>query len=479
MTSHLASMAGLVTVLFLLMFPHEASAEQSVLSYLYQDFQNPNDRKALANLIGETRTSPDLSADHAYSRAEDILSEQPPVELEAEAVNPMNLAAGRWLANAAIFDTHAGRPDQGQIFLTEALAMLGADSTPFSPHLFNSVIARGIAAYQLDDFEQAREDFHWGQNILHRNEGVLTFSQAEILNWLTRVHLSDKELFKADTQQRFLLRVAEEHFEDDHETLTAIKQNVAEYLGQRASLISPLEDEPTRAVRQAMFAESLTLLEELIETLEQRAGFTSIELINPLRALARIRHLQGTGFRLAEGPLERVLSILQSQENLDDEDLAQAWLDLGDGRVLSGNPSSQDAYREAWTLLASSTPEAIERFNAPVMLLPKKITPLYLERWPTKTEPGEALYTDLSLIVTEEGKTKGVKIIDRTVSAKYSRWARSRLSYSRFRPAVQDGEPVSQTIELRQPFEVLEKASEERDEAEKAAVIDDSSAAGS
>ena len=479
MTSHLASMAGLVTVLFLLMFPHEASAEQSVLSYLYQDFQNPNDRKALANLIGETRTSPDLSADHAYSRAEDILSEQPPVELEAEAVNPMNLAAGRWLANAAIFDTHAGRPDQGQIFLTEALAMLGADSTPFSPHLFNSVIARGIAAYQLDDFEQAREDFHWGQNILHRNEGVLTFSQAEILNWLTRVHLSDKELFKADTQQRFLLRVAEERFEDDHETLTAIKQNVAEYLGQRASLISPLEDEPTRAVRQAMFAESLTLLEELIETLEQRAGFTSIELINPLRALARIRHLQGTGFRLAEGPLERVLSILQSQENLDDEDLAQAWLDLGDGRVLSGNPSSQDAYREAWTLLASSTPEAIERFNAPVMLLPKKITPLYLERWPTKTEPGEALYTDLSLIVTEEGKTKGVKIIDRTVSAKYSRWARSRLSYSRFRPAVQDGEPVSQTIELRQPFEVLEKASEERDEAEKAAVIDDSSAAGS
>ena len=479
MTSHLAGMAGLVTVLFLLMFPHEASAEQSVLSYLYQDFQNPNDRKALANLIGETKTSPDLSADHAYSRAEDFLSEQPPVELEAEAVNPMNLAAGRWLANAAIFDTHAGRPDQGQIFLTEALAMLGADSTPFSPHLFNSVIARGIAAYQLDDFEQAREDFHWGQNILHRNEGVLTFSQAEILNWLTRVHLSDKELFKADTQQRFLLRVAEEHFEDDHETLTAIKQNVAEYLGQRASLISPLEDEPTRAVRQAMFAESLTLLEELIETLEQRAGFTSIELINPLRALARIRHLQGTGFRLAEGPLERVLSILQSQENLDDEDLAQAWLDLGDGRVLSGNPLSQDAYRQAWTLLASSTPEAIERFNAPVMLLPKKITPLYLERWPTKTEPGEALYTDLSLIVTEEGKTKGVKIIDRTVSAKYSRWARSRLSYSRFRPAVQDGEPVSQTIELRQPFEVLEKASEERDEAEKAAVMDDSSAAGS
>lgn len=473
MTRPLIGLAASLTALFLLIVSPNTRAEQSVLSYLYDDFQNANDRKALANLISETRTSPDLSADHAYSRAEDILSEQASVVLEAEAVNPATMAAGRWLANAAILDTHAGRPDQGQLFLTEALAMLGAESTPFSPHLFNAVIARGIAAYQLDDFEQAREDFHWGQNILHRNEGVLTFSQAEILNWLTRVHLSDKELFKADTQQRFLLRIAEAHFEDDHETLTAIKQNVAEYLGQRASLISPLEDEPTRAVRQAMFAESLTLLEELIQTLEQRAGLTSIELINPLRALARIRHLQGTGFRLAEGPLERVLSILQSQETLDSEDLAQAWLDLGDGRVLSGNPSSQDAYREAWTLLASSTPEAIEQFNAPVLLLPKKITPLYLERWPTKTEPGTALYTDLSLMVTEEGKTKGVKIIDRTVSAKYSRWARSRLSYSRFRPAVQDGEPVSQTIELRQPFEVLEKAPEDNDDAAEAELMDD------
>jgi len=476
MTRPLIGLAALLTALFLLIVPHDTRAEQSVLSYLYDDFQNPNDRKALANLISETRTSPDLSADHAYSLAEDILSEQASGVLEAEAVNPVTMTAGRWLANAAILDTHAGRPDQGQLFLTEALAMLGADSTPFSPHLFNAIIARGIAAYQLDDFEQAREDFHWGQNILHRNEGVLTFSQAEILNWLTRVHLSDKELFKADTLQRFLLRVTEEHFEDDHETLTAIKQNVAEYLGQRASLISPLEDEPARALRQAMFAESLTLLEELIQTLEQRAGLTSIELINPLRALARIRQLQGTGFRLAEGPLERVLDILRSQETLDNEDLAQAWLDLGDGRVLSGNPSSQDAYREAWTLLASSTPEAIEQFNAPVLLLPKKITPLYLERWPSKTEPGAALYTDLSLIVTEEGKTKSVKIIDRTVSAKYSRWAKSRISYSRFRPAVQDGQPVSQTIELRQPFEVLEKASDESDEVAKAAE-DDSSAA--
>jgi len=476
MTRPLIGLAALLTALFLLIVPHDTRAEQSVLSYLYDDFQNPNDRKALANLISETRTSPDLSADHAYSLAEDILSEQASGVLEAEAVNPATMTAGRWLANAAILDTHAGRPDQGQLFLTEALAMLGADSTPFSPHLFNAIIARGIAAYQLDDFEQAREDFHWGQNILHRNEGVLTFSQAEILNWLTRVHLSDKELFKADTLQRFLLRVTEEHFEDNHETLTAIKQNVAEYLGQRASLISPLEDEPARALRQAMFAESLTLLEELIQTLEQRAGLTSIELINPLRALARIRQLQGTGFRLAEGPLERVLDILRSQETLDNEDLAQAWLDLGDGRVLSGNPSSQDAYREAWTLLASSTPEAIEQFNAPVLLLPKKITPLYLERWPSKTEPGAALYTDLSLIVTEEGKTKSVKIIDRTVSAKYSRWAKSRISYSRFRPAVQDGQPVSQTIELRQPFEVLEKASDESDEVAKAAE-DDSSAA--
>ena len=451
----------LLSAISLMAAPLPAYCEQSVLLYLYDDFENPADRQEIADLITETRISADLSADHAYRRAESVLAAQSTQSLESEPFEvSADLSAGRWLANAAIFDIHAGRPDQGLLFLSEALTILGADSAPFSPHLFKAVIARGIAAYQLDDFDQAREDFHWGQNILHRHEGVLTFSQAEILNWLTRVHLSEKAFYKADTQQRFLLRVAEEHFDDDHEILISIKQNVAEYLGQRASLISPLEDEPTRAMRQGMFSESLTLLEELIQTLEQRDGTTSIALINPLRALARIRHLQGTGFRLAEDPLERVLNILQSQETLDNEDLAQAWLDLGDGRVLSGNPSSRDAYREAWGLLAASSAEALDQLSAPVLLMPKKITPLFLDRWPSKTEPGAELYTDLSLTVTEQGKAKSVKIIDRTVSAKYSRWARSRLSYSRFRPAIQDGATISQTIELRQPFAVMEKKSD-------------------
>ena len=74
MTRPLIGLPALLTALFLLMVPYNTRAEQSVLSYLYDDFQNANDRKALANLISETRTSPDLSADHAYSRAEDILS---------------------------------------------------------------------------------------------------------------------------------------------------------------------------------------------------------------------------------------------------------------------------------------------------------------------------------------------------------------------------------------------------------------------
>jgi len=420
--------------------------QQSVLNYLYTEF-NLQDQQRVMDSIQRGDLSADAQAELAYAEAQTLMTQN---NIQPNQVSAT--AAGRWLANAAMLDIHAGRPDQGQLFLSEALNLLGADSAPFAPKLFNAVMARGVAAFRLDDLEQARDDFQWGQNILHRNEGVLTFAQAETVNWLTRVYLGQRELFNADTQQRFLLKLATEHYDENHPMLISIKQNVAEYLGQRAALISPLDDEPARAIRQAMFTESLTLLETLISTLEQTVGATSVKLIDPLRSLVRIRQMQGTAYRLTEAPLQRVLDILMAQESVDDEDLANAWLEFGDGMVLSGNPRSGNAYQEAWTLLEASSPDALSQFTEPVLLNPRKITPLLLERRPSQAPLGAELYADMTMTITERGRTKGVKITDRTVSAKYSRWARSRLSFTRFRPAMADGNPIAKTVQLRQPF---------------------------
>ena len=438
------------TILFLgLTIPHASFGQQSVLNYLYTEFNEGKQQQTITTIMNGSMSA-DAQEELAYAEAETLM-----IERSTQPSPAKDQAAGQWLANAAMLAVHAGRPDQGLLSLSEALDLLNAEGTPFAPELFKAVMARGISAFQVGDFDQAKDDFQWGQNILHRNDGVLTFSQAEAVNWLTRVYLAQRELFNADTQQRFLLRVAEAHYDENHPVLISIKQNVAEYLGQRAALISPLENEPTRAIRQAMFTESLTLLETLIGTLEQTAGSTSIKLIDPLRSLVRIRQMQGTAFRLNEAPLQRVLDILMAQETVDDEDLANAWLELGDGMVLSGNPKSGDAYEMAWSLLASSSPEALAQFNEPVLLNPKKITPLLLERRPTRAPSDADLYADMTMMVTEKGRTKGVKITDRTVSAKFSRWARSRLSYTRFRPAMAEGAPVAKSVQLRQPFTVV------------------------
>lgn len=432
-----------------LTIPLASFGQQSVLNYLYTEFSEDKQQQTIT-AITNGEMSPDDQAELAYAEAETLM-----IERSSQPSPAKDQVAGQWLANAAMLDIHAGRPDQGLLFLSEALGLLDAEGTPFAPELFKAVMARGISAFQLSDFDQAKDDFQWGQNILHRNDGVLTFSQAEAVNWLTRVYLAKRELFNADTQQRFLLKVAEAHYDENHPMLISIKQNVAEYLGQRAALISPLENEPTRAIRQAMFTESLTLLETLIGTLEQTAGSTSIKLIDPLRSLVRIRQMQGTAYRLTEAPLQRVLDILMAQETVDDEDLANAWLELGDGMVLSGNPKSGEAYQMAWSLLASSSPNALAQFEEPVLLNPKKITPLLLERRPSKAPPDAELYADMTMMVNERGRTKGVKITERTVSAKFSRWARSRLSYTRFRPAMAEGAPVAKSVQLRQPFTVV------------------------
>ena len=438
-----------------LTMPLTSFGQQSVLNYLYTEFSEDKQQQTIT-AITSGGMSPDDQAELAYAEAETLM-----IKRNSQPSPSNDQAAGQWLANAAMLDIHAGRPDQGLLFLSEALELLDAQGTPFAPELFKVVMARGISAFQLSDFDQAKDDFQWGQNILHRNDGVLTFSQAEAVNWLTRVYLAKRELFNADTQQRFLLKVAEAHYDENHPMLITIKQNVAEYLGQRAALISPLENEPTRAIRQAMFTESLTLLETLIGTLEQTAGSTSIKLIDPLRSLVRIRQMQGTAYRLTEAPLQRVLDILNAQETVDDEDLANAWLELGDGMVLSGNPKSGEAYQMAWSLLASSSPDALAQFEEPVLLNPKKITPLLLERRPSKAPPDAELYADMTMMVNERGRTKGVKITERTVSAKFSRWARSRLSYTRFRPAMAEGTPVAKSVQLRQPFTVVSEVDDD------------------
>lgn len=450
-----------------LTIPLASFGQQSVLNYLYTEFSEDKQQQTIT-AITNGEMSPDDQAELAYAEAETLM-----IERSSQPSPAKDQVAGQWLANAAMLDIHAGRPDQGLLFLSEALGLLDAEGTPFAPELFKAVMARGISAFQLSDFDQAKDDFQWGQNILHRNDGVLTFSQAEAVNWLTRVYLAKRELFNADTQQRFLLKVAEAHYDENHPMLISIKQNVAEYLGQRAALISPLENEPTRAIRQAMFTESLTLLETLIGTLEQTAGSTSIKLIDPLRSLVRIRQMQGTAYRLTEAPLQRVLDILMAQETVDDEDLANAWLELGDGMVLSGNPKSGEAYQMAWSLLASSSPDALAQFEEPVLLNPKKITPLLLERRPSKAPPDAELYADMTMMVNERGRTKGVKITERTVSAKFSRWARSRLSYTRFRPAMAEGAPVAKSVQLRQPFTVVSEIDDDPLSTASAANADD------
>ena len=450
-----------------LTIPLASFGQQSVLNYLYTEFSEDKQQQTIT-AITNGEMSPDDQAELAYAEAETLM-----IERSSQPSPAKDQVAGQWLANAAMLDIHAGRPDQGLLFLSEALGLLDAEGTPFAPELFKAVMARGISAFQLSDFDQAKDDFQWGQNILHRNDGVLTFSQAETVNWLTRVYLAKRELFNADTQQRFLLKVAEAHYDENHPMLISIKQNVAEYLGQRAALISPLENEPTRAIRQAMFTESLTLLETLIGTLEQTAGSTSIKLIDPLRSLVRIRQMQGTAYRLTEAPLQRVLDILMAQETVDDEDLANAWLELGDGMVLSGNPKSGEAYQMAWSLLASSSPNALAQFEEPVLLNPKKITPLLLERRPSKAPPDAELYADMTMMVNERGRTKGVKITERTVSAKFSRWARSRLSYTRFRPAMAEGAPVAKSVQLRQPFTVVSEIDDDPLSTASAANADD------
>ena len=162
------------TILFLgLTIPHASFGQQSVLNYLYTEFNEGKQQQTITTIMNGSMSA-DAQEELAYAEAETLM-----IERSTQPSPAKDQAAGQWLANAAMLAVHAGRPDQGLLSLSEALDLLNAEGTPFAPELFKAVMARGISAFQVGNFDQAKDDFQWGQNILHRNDGVLTFSQAE------------------------------------------------------------------------------------------------------------------------------------------------------------------------------------------------------------------------------------------------------------------------------------------------------------
>ena len=215
-----------------------------------------------------------------------------------------------WLSILSSWQINAmDNPRQPIIDLGNQIEELTLDQGPFSIKLIEPVMTLAKLYLEADELESATDQLRRAQNIAHRNEGVYTPRQFEVITLLTQIALSEENYRAADTQQKFAFFVQSHHLDPQSPEILSTYSEMANwymFTGQ------------TRRARR--------LLEEGVEKA------TSLELDPLLLAieLSKARRLEGTCC-----PSKELLALVEKSSNSDRDTLAKAYLELADAFILA------------------------------------------------------------------------------------------------------------------------------------------------
>ena len=197
---------------------------------------------------------------------------------------------------------------------------ISRESGEFSPDLFEPLIGLGRAYAGIGNIELAHETFNRAQHIIHRNEGVYSPTQFDILQIKTRLAMQGGEPLEADGLQRFLFFLNRHNFED-LEVLPAYLDMGKWYM-------------ETGQYRRAQ-----KVLTEAVTLIHGSAGEYDLRLLEPLQLIAKSRRLRGVC--CTEKYLVKVLEIVKNNDSVPQDTLATAYAELADAYTVSGK--SKDA----------------------------------------------------------------------------------------------------------------------------------------
>ena len=201
--------------------------------------------------------------------------------------------------------------------LIEHISLKSGD---FSSDLFDPLLSLGRAYAASGNVEQAHDTFDRAQHIAHRNEGVYSPKQFEILEIKTRLALQSGEPLEADRLQRFLFFINRHNF-DDLEVLPAYL-NIGKWY-----------------METGQYHRSRKVLKEAVALIHESAGVYDLRLLEPLQLIAKSRRLQGSC--CTEKLLLEVLDIIENNDNVPLDMQATAYAGLADAYTVSGK--SEDA----------------------------------------------------------------------------------------------------------------------------------------
>ncbi len=313
------------------------------------------------------------------------------------------------------------------------------------------------------DLVAAEALFYQAQHELHRNEGVWTLSQLPIVDRLTEISLRSHEQKTAAQQQVNRDSISLHNFAEDSPQVAKALVNLGNYhdmmarYGQARRLY---REAANLSFSDAFNTATLNLLDNQYlrgYCCNQKTILAARESVNKADSLdttekARKMLYIGEFAMLADKPkLGRALfrDAAQLSPDLNTELATPALLGI----------SRTDRMERAYVETLSRSPyfddyrHAYEEQYAPGRLIGSPM-PVCAARISDLVDQGnwESYKVKLSLLITAEGRTKKVKVVE-TDAPGPLRLLTTRLYHlSRFRPVIENGVPVDATVEVTQTY---------------------------
>lgn len=367
-------------------------------------------------------------------------------------------AYGQMLINHGILLAASEQYDEAMTMIDSGLVMLEEEVSPFSDELINGIMARALTQMGLQMPAEAEDSFRRAQHITHRKDGVYAEDQLVMLNYMTATSLQQGDPIAADTQQLFSLKVAEQVYGPESQAILPTLSRLGSYFASRGSTVPVMAPTEIRMLRDSLFKHSISMYNRALMIVEQNYGAQDMRLVPHLRGLASARLLQVTARHRAEDALLRSLEIIENQPDVKTVEQAQAHIDLGDLYIITSDERSAEFYLTAWNMLQENqqTREVAQSlFGVPVRLYPRSTPVYFLDRIPDAAEGAEELFVDLEYNITENGRVRDVKVIDKNVPNEKVRILRQSVRAVRYRPRIEKGEIVAtEGLRLHQLYKV-------------------------
>jgi tetratricopeptide (TPR) repeat protein len=430
------SISLLALALFFLQLPIALAASVDERSAIYQDFRSRFDAGNFSDALP-------LAA-----RVVELTKSQYGVEAP-ELANPLsNLATTyyRMLEHGKALDSYR-----------EALSILDLQSNPVDPRLVPVLHGMGVALRGLQRDPEAIVPLKRALDILRNKDGLFSATQLQVLKQLIGCYTTVGLIQDAGREQQYAYSVAEATFGKND-----------------LRMVTPLNEYAQWNESVGRYSAARLLHLRAVQIADAKQGNNSLAAIDGLRGVARTYRLAFLNGETEEqinssnsafpgdqqnSALTRVLSAPSSEgeralrmalQRLAAAPTAQPDLhgkvlvDLGDWQLTAGADSrAMQTYQEAWALLAPAGATALLMTPSPMTYRAPAIA---VSRHLEDPDKFDEQLVELRLNVDENGKVRDATVANAVPEREAAERAIiAAAKRAKWRPAFQDGKPITST----------------------------------